>query len=486
MKFNVMKIKNIICLAAIFSVSFLGAAKNKVKGFSHSVLENGLEVFVMENHNAPLVYIEIAVKAGAIRQNPENAGLFHLYEHMMFQGNSLYENSSAVTKAINDMGVDNYNGTTNVEWVNYFFTVPVGQLEKGLEFWSRAIREPLLNPEELENQKKVVLNEIETEKKDEGHLFMNFLNTKFFPGNEFKRNPGGSPEVIRKCTVEQLKLMQQEFYVPNNAALFIGGDVSKKQVIKLVKKYYGDWKRGKDIAVQNQMNMNPLEQDEFYVMPYSKISEQMAEIEIYWRGVDLKFDAQSSYSIDAVCSMLRNPEGNFCRDYIENENFNIPSENYLWFSYPSSGECALMNLGAVTVGPFVDLPGLVKRFYSFTRSRTIQEIKQNNMYFTEDEFLQTKRSLETDNIWQTDNVKSFLTSARFFWITGGSDYYLNYADNVEKVNVSDVQKFAGKYFDNNCLTVVLVNPKVYELFKSGFESNGFKNVLDEKIIWWEK
>ena len=91
----------------------LSAQETAVSSLFHYTLENGLELFVMENDSAPLAYIEIAVKAGAVTQTPENAGLFHLYEHMMFKGNEKYPNQKEAYSALNKMGVSDWNGTTS-------------------------------------------------------------------------------------------------------------------------------------------------------------------------------------------------------------------------------------------------------------------------------------------------------------------------------------------------------------------------------------
>ena len=96
------------------------SASSSGKNVESFTLENGLKVFTSENHSVPLVYIEIAVRAGGVTQTPETAGLFHLYEHMMFKGNELYRDAASVQKAINDMGVTSWNGTTSPDCVNYF------------------------------------------------------------------------------------------------------------------------------------------------------------------------------------------------------------------------------------------------------------------------------------------------------------------------------------------------------------------------------
>ena len=153
--------------SALFIMSFfmvisvsLFAEQTPIKTLHHYTLKNGLELFVAENHIVPLATIEIVVRGGAIAHTPENAGLFHLYEHMMFKGNSKYKTSEAMQQAIQKLGVSSYNGTTGTEHINYYFTVPSDRVQEGLEFWNSAIRTPLLNKKEFEAEKKVVLSEI--------------------------------------------------------------------------------------------------------------------------------------------------------------------------------------------------------------------------------------------------------------------------------------------------------------------------------------
>ena len=132
----------------------------EVPGLHRFKLDNGLELFVLENHAAPLAYIEIAVRGGGIAQTEDTAGLFHFYEHMMFKGNSKFRTASEVSSAYLDLGVPSWNGSTGAEYVNYYFTVPSDKVREGLEFWSYAIREPNLDPKEIETEKGVVISEI--------------------------------------------------------------------------------------------------------------------------------------------------------------------------------------------------------------------------------------------------------------------------------------------------------------------------------------
>ena len=96
--------KRILTISVFLLNSFLFAEKTPFDNLFQEKLENGLEVFVLENHTVPLVYVEIAVKCGAFTQEKETAGLFHLYEHLMFKGNSKYKSAQEVKQGIKRFG----------------------------------------------------------------------------------------------------------------------------------------------------------------------------------------------------------------------------------------------------------------------------------------------------------------------------------------------------------------------------------------------
>src|SRR3569833_1411529 len=84
-------------------------------------LPNGLQVLVIENNKVPLVTVEIAVKNGAYTEGPEFSGLSHLFEHMFYKANKDYPYQEAFLIRTQQLGAI-WNGTTDVERVNYFFT----------------------------------------------------------------------------------------------------------------------------------------------------------------------------------------------------------------------------------------------------------------------------------------------------------------------------------------------------------------------------
>src|SRR5512134_3634808 len=110
---------------------------------------NGLTVIVVENHAVPLVTIEIAAKNGSMTEPPEYNGLSHLYEHMFFKANGKMPSQEAWLARSRELGAQ-WNGTTNTERVNYFFTTTSDNVDAMMVFMHDAIVSPLFDAKELE------------------------------------------------------------------------------------------------------------------------------------------------------------------------------------------------------------------------------------------------------------------------------------------------------------------------------------------------
>lgn len=481
--------KLIIQLIFILAVSFSFAEKTPVKNLSSYKLENGLELYVMENHSAPLVYIEIAVKAGGIAQKKEDAGLFHLYEHMMFKGNTKYQNAASVQKAINDMGVASWNGSTGTECVNYFFTIPSDLLYTGLEFWSYAVCEPLLKKDELENEKKVVLSEIQGNVSDPSRILISAQSILLFPDAPWKLDPAGSAENVQNATVEDLKSIQQKYYVPNNAALFVGGDVDPEDVYKKVSELYGGWKKSSDPYEEKtpEQNTAPFSKTEYRVMPYDQCSPQIAQIQVDFRGPDTSYDIQSTYPADVIGKLFQNPSGFYKTTLISNKDLQIPNADYVWGGYSTSASSGIVDFGAVVLSPEQLLPQRAKLFESSIQTGVVQKILSDENIFPKEMLTGLYNTLKDDRLYESETAKKLLTTLRFFWIVDDVDYYYSYNDELSKVTWNEMSSFLTKYVDGkHPLVTVLVNPQVYEAQKQTFADEGFVEITADDAFWWNK
>ena len=492
-------------LTIFFFFSLVFAENTSFQGLYRYKLENGLELFVAENNSAPLVYIEIAVRAGAITQTPQNAGLFHLYEHMMFKGNAKYENQDAFTDAANEMGRIGENGTTGIDRVNYFFTVPSSQLRNGLEFWSYAVRTPRLDAHELENEKSVVLSEINADFTDPGHIRSAAIFKTMFPSCPWMLDPSGSPSVIRSATPEDLREIQRRYYIPANSAIFVGGDVRHDEVYSFVKEIYSDWKNPEHpVSSEFSPDKNPLPYDKKMVFVNPGSSGDMIEAAYYLRGPDGELDADDTYAADVWISLMGSPSSVFARTFTSEKALSIPESDYVSVSYPTRRLTGLLGFYGLMLNDSDSRPETNFAFGNFDifdneslntvekadyflevfKEKAVPRMTDKNILFDGQEISSVIRLLEDSRIYELESAKSILASLSYFWSTCGPDYFFTYDKNISNVSEDDVVAFVEKYIKNRSgAFVVSVSPGIWEEYGNLFLDSGYERISAENAFW---
>jgi len=202
-------------------------------------LPNGLVVVVSEDHSAPTFGLCISYRIG-FRLEPEGrTGFAHLFEHMMFEGTPVAPKGT-FDRVIEGGGGSN-NADTRYDFTEYIDTAPVSALDPVL--WLEADRLKTLDfaPEHLENQRKVVEEEVR----------VNVLNEPFglfyaidLPGKAFDRFPNshnfyGDFKDLDAAKIEDVEAFFKQYYAPNNAVMAIAGDVTPAEAFAKVEKYFG-------------------------------------------------------------------------------------------------------------------------------------------------------------------------------------------------------------------------------------------------------
>lgn len=475
-------------LVLFFAVTGAFAKATPVEGLHEYVLDNGLTLFVAENHSVPLTYIEIAVRTGAVEQTPENAGLFHLYEHMMFKGNELYPNAASIQNALSEMGVANWNGTTGKDYVNYFITVPSSQTEKGLAFWNAAVRTPLMDPQEFENEKKVVISEITGYEVNPGNIYQGYIANTLFPESVYRTDPAGTRTTIQNATVAQLRDIQRRFYIPSNAALFVGGDVDPEKTFQLVKAIYGTWSNNGNSPTKphDEPTKTPLAKTKLAVMPFDQMSPYMAQVSVTFRGPDTDFDIEDTYAADYLCSLFDEPDGIFKTKIVQDVELGVPQSDMVAAGYPTVRASGTFTFNAIMLQPETSLPERSLKFLKDIQEEIIPQMAADKSLYQKAKVKQIVSIMEKDRISSTDTATDLLSLLRFWWASTSSDYYFSYYKKLGAVTQKSVQDFFAKYITGkNALVTILVNPQVYAQTVAEYNKLGFEVIDSNNAYWWK-
>ena len=213
------------------------ATKYPVERFT---LDNGLRVVLTPDRSAPVVGVAVVYDVG-IRSEPEGrTGFAHLFEHLMFQGSANLE-KLAHFRYVQGAG-GSFNGSTHLDYTDYFEVLPAGGLERALFLEADRMRGPRLTEENLRNQVDVVKEEIR----------VNVLNRPYggfpwlkLPPVMFTTFPNahdgyGSFEDLQSATVADAEEFFERYYACGNAVLAVAGDFDVARITVLIEKHFGD------------------------------------------------------------------------------------------------------------------------------------------------------------------------------------------------------------------------------------------------------
>jgi zinc protease len=479
-------------LAAFQAWSAPAAGSGKIKA-PHERLPNGLEVIVVENDAVPLATVCVAFRGGASAQTPETAGLFHLYEHMLFDGNEKYRSQAEFMAALNRLGVSTWNGATGPEYINYFVTLPSDKLAEGIEFWSWAVMKPLFEEDKLEREKQVVINEIRGYHVDPAHIADEGLESRMFADFPWRKNIDGPEETVQGATIEQLERMRAAYYIPRNTALLVGGDVKAEEVFALARKYFGGWKGGA-APVIGEPPQSKLPSGISLVYPDDDYYQGIAQSQIRWRGPDALAQTADTYVADVFGFLLSSPVGRF-KTALMKSGLGLYDPEYIDFGYPTSRDGGEFRFSALLLAKGgADEENILdrnERLRAFVASELAEIAKDPAAYFGDEALEKAKAKLIDQNILAGEVASSYVTSTlTFWWSVASTDYFFGYEDNCRKVSWSDISGLVRRYLlGTNSATLVRIRSDAYAAGPKAAEREkalGYAEIGPDNAFWWQR
>ncbi|MCX7956198.1 MAG: insulinase family protein [Patescibacteria group bacterium] len=198
--------------------------------FEEHKLKNGLKVLFIET-DSPSITTILLVGAGSRYETEKNNGIAHFFEHMAFKGSKKYPSSFIISSTIEGLGAV-FNAFTAKDHTGYWIKSTPEHFDVAIDVISDMVLNPLLDPQEIEREKGVIIEEInmyeDTPQRKVGELFEELL---------YKGNPLGFDIAGKKETVSSFK--RNDFidymnclYQPENALLVIAGGLRKKYSAK--------------------------------------------------------------------------------------------------------------------------------------------------------------------------------------------------------------------------------------------------------------
>jgi zinc protease len=411
-------------------------------GFVHrTTLDNGLEVVVIESRQTPIVTVEIAVRNGAFTQEPAFSGLSHLYEHMFFKANAELPSQEAYLARQRELGMS-WNGTTSEERVNYFFTLQTHNLEAGMRFMNAAIRTPRFDEQELVREREVVLGEYDRNESNPGFHLSRAVAERLWYEHASRKDALGDRAAISAATVEQMRWMQQAYYVPNNSLLVLSGDLDAQTGFDLARSIFGDWARADDPHQKYPVPEHPPLPASTAALVPQEVG--VSVVQVAWHGPDTRGDLDATYAADVLSYILAQDGARFQQRLVASGKALQASLGYQTLRY--TGQISLT---------LVTQPGRENEAIEAARAELAALVEPG--YFSADELRSAQTLLAVSDLYNQQSSTDLAHTLSYWWASASIDYYLGYIEALRRVTEADMQRYLRRYVIDKPAVVALMS-----------------------------
>ena len=446
-------------------------------------LKNGLKVYLSVNDEKPRIQTFIAVRTGSKNDPAETTGLAHYLEHLMFKGTdkfgvtdpeaeaplladieARYEKYRKLTdpeerrqayheidsvsqlaakyfipnefdKLMSLIGAEGTNANTWHDRTCYVDDIPSNQVETWLKIESDRFKNMTIRG--FHTELEAVYEEYNIYLANDGEKMYDAMMTKLFPSHPYgTQTTIGTQEHLKNPSITNIKNYFKRYYVPNNVAICMAGDFDPDEVIAIIDKYFGSWRKSENFSAPQFAPLKPITSPQDTTV----VGKESEYLMMGWRFA--KANSGQGDTLNIISSVLANGKCGL---------FEIDLEQKM----------KLMSSGAFTdemadYSPFV-LVGYPKAEQSLdeVRKLLLEEMDKLKRGEFDDDLipavvnnakLSYYRSLQNNNSRASRMVNAFINEQKW-------EDVANYIDRISKITKQDVVNFANKYFKDNYVCV---------------------------------
>lgn len=458
-----------------FSFSFLlifisAFAFAKNSEYAEYTLENGLRIFVLEDFAAAPVKIMFSVRAGINAQNKTDTGFFTLYSRLL-----KYAGKTEIGSLLSECGSDS----------------SVYELSVNPELFENALKElsvhafaPQFKDSDINYQLALLRKEATAYSESPEGFINSAIDARVFSAAPWKSDSGIYPALLKNISVEQARTIlngiAENFYVPQNSALFITGSITKETVLALVKKIFGEYPPKARFVSPVPAKVGGTAHK--FVLYDPRFSEDMTQIVIQYTSLDMNQTALTA-------AALNRDGADFKKRILEQKSLNIRGHEYINVSAAHKSGSSRLIIQTLTEKPLksqkTDAAEQAELFL-----RTVKESIKNT---DDSQYAQAKFLITESSENELLNSASYMKELCGFW-------------NIERFAPNQEIKTLAQRFDDTLNSMlnentrdiplmlenetpfifVIVGSKTYKNSKGTFKKYGYNPVNKDSAAWYTK
>ncbi|PIN87675.1 hypothetical protein COV12_02585 [Candidatus Woesearchaeota archaeon CG10_big_fil_rev_8_21_14_0_10_32_24] len=392
-------------------------------------LKNGLKVLYEEKKRNAVV-VQIMIKTGSNHEAPEERGISHFLEHILFEGTLKRPTNQEISNEIESIGGD-FNAYTTNERTCFYIKVLNKHFHKATDILADIMTNSLFKKENIEKEKNIVLKEIEMVNDEPSYYQWLLLQSNIFKKYPAKYPTYGDRTIIKNLTREKVLAYFHKHYVSGNMVISVVGDVP-------------NWK--KEVQVFSNIPKGNRKQ-----LP--KIKEPvLKQNEIYRR----KKKNVNTYTIIGFKTVPRSHKDSYVLEVINGILGRGQSGRMFTEIRGKQGlayEVGTQHISEAGFGYFAIYATIERKNISLVKKLALEEIKKIE-FITEKDLKESKDFVEGNYLLSMEDVQKVADQLLFWNQIYDARYMKNFVNEIKKVTITDIKRVLKKYFKYYTIAIV--------------------------------
>ncbi len=433
--------------AVVVAGGLVAASGPAYAKITERVLDNGLKVIIKEDHRAPTAIQMIWYKAGSMDEVNGRTGVAHVLEHLMFKGTPTVPDGEFSRRVAAAGGRE--NAFTNRDYTAYFQQIPPEALPEMIEMEADRMENLRLSQDPFDKEVAVVMEERRSRIEDNPYGQV----TEQFMAQAYTASPYRSPVIgwmndLQNLTREDALQWYAQWYAPNNAVLIIAGDVQPDQVMADIERTYGKIPRRELAGRRPQQEpeqrgirravVKAPAQSPFLIMGFK--TPRLESLD----------EPGEAFALEMLAAVLGSGDtGRLVREVVRGKR--LANDADAGYSLLGRGPSMFTLSGTpLDGGSLSDLEAVLREQVARIARDGVDEL----------ELRRIKSQYVAGRIFGRDSLYGQVMEIGLLETIGFShDAIDNMVEQIRKVDSNAVRAVAGKYFGDDQLTVVTLDPQ---------------------------
>lgn len=416
-------------------------------------LPSGLSLLILKDTRFPLVSTRLYVHAGSAYEAPEQAGISHVLEHMVFKGTERRP-KSAISQEVESAG-GYLNAATSYDYTVYITDMPARHWKLGMDVVRDMAFHPTLDPKELESEKDVIVAELKRGEDDPGNRMFRLLLADTLKGTPYERPIIGFEKTIRAISVQNMRDYIKKYYQPQNMLLVVVGNIEPAEVIAEAESMFSRYTNGEPLRTPIAFDVADLPVDRTDSQKTSAkpslITVQPGPWNKVYLAAALPVPGSASYqsaTLDVLAYLLGGDRTSLLYRTYKYERQLVDSIH-------------VSNYGFERIGAFLLTAELdADKVEPFWTALTADLAKLDASSFTKEQLERAKLNLEDDLLRSKETLSGLASKLGYFqFFLGGEQGERNSIEALHNVDTTMIRQAVDEWIRPERMTTVVLPPK---------------------------